>query len=143
MSENLIWGGMEEGLPKTGRRCAARTMESTWTTDIDRDPSMVYSGSTIHIPLSGSGSEYVLQKSWTSAHGYTCSSASKENSRWTLAISNPSTPGSSEPLSRKMQSRRGLVAPPDFNRGMDRIVSRYMPPIPDGLLGAQNTAYAE
>ena len=43
-----------------------------------------------------------------------------------------------------MQSRRGPMVPfPDFHRRMERIISEYMPPIPEGLLGARNTARAE
>ena len=47
--------GTTVSLPNTGRRCALRIMESTWMTDITREPSLPTSGSTIHMPLSGSG----------------------------------------------------------------------------------------
>ena len=43
----------------------------------------------------------------------------------------------------KTQSRRGVTVPPDFHFGAERMVSQYMPPVPEGLLGARKTAVAE
>ena len=43
----------------------------------------------------------------------------------------------------RTQSRWGAVMPLVFHLGVDRIVSRYRPPIPEGLLGAEKMALAE
>ena len=58
-------------------------------------------------------------------------------------MSEPLTPGSFKPLLRKTQSRRGLTEPPNLHRGVEWIVLRYMPLVPEGLLGAQKIAFAE
>ena len=58
-------------------------------------------------------------------------------------MSKPRMPGISDPVLRMRQSRRGATMPPVCHRGVERIVSRYNPPIPEGLFGAQNVAVAE
>ena len=78
-----------------------------------------------------------------SAQGYTFSSVANEKKRRTWATSEPFTPSLSELLLRKTQSRRGLTEPPDLHRGVERIFLRYMPLVPEGLLGAQKIAFVE
>ena len=46
-------------------------------------------------------------------------------------------------MSMKTQSRRGPGMSPLGQKGVDRITSRYIPPGPDGLLGARKVAVAE
>jgi len=46
-------------------------------------------------------------------------------------------------MSTKTQSRRGPGMSPLGQKGVERITSQYIPPGPDGLLGAQNIATAE
>jgi len=48
-----------------------------------------------------------------------------------------------DPVSRRTQSWRDAVVPLVFHFGVHLTVSRYSPPIPEGLLGAQKTALAE
>ena len=43
----------------------------------------------------------------------------------------------------KTQSRRGPGISPRVHRGVDRMVSRYIPFTPEGLLGAKKVAWAE
>jgi hypothetical protein len=66
-----------------------------------------------------------------------------EKKRYTLATSMPLTPASSDPVSRRTHSQWGAVIPLVFHLGVDRIVSRYSPPMPEGLLGGQKMALAE
>ena len=52
----IISLGMVTSPRKTGKRCAVRMMESIWMTDITQYLLQLKSGSTIHMPLSGSES---------------------------------------------------------------------------------------
>jgi hypothetical protein len=49
----------------------------------------------------------------------------------------------SKPISTKMQSRRGPGMSPLSQKGVERMTSQYIPPGPDGLLGARKVAVAE
>ena len=98
------------------------------------------SGRTLHIPVSRSTAQPILENHSTSAHGYCFSLCEKEKNNWMQTTFMPCIPSLSSSSTMKAQSRR---CPLPRQSGQDRMRSRRIPRRPHSSLGAKKEATAE
>jgi hypothetical protein len=122
-----------------GSKWANRWMVSIWITWRDGRPRK-NSGSTIHIPVSLSGSSEVKGNQCTRAHGYVVELCWNEKKSRTRATCIALIPTWDESVITNTQSCRG---PSWRQAGVARIYSRRIPCMPDGSDGAWKNARAE